>query len=77
MEESIAYRAEEAEFCSRVQSFLEANCRQTSEDQEMIGAENTDVIVRMKSFQGSLTQARLAGLTYPVEFGGAGLTKRH
>ena len=77
VEEAIVDRIEEAEFCSRVKTFLETNCNRIGEDQEMVGAEDADVIARMKTFQGSLVEAGLAALAYPAEFGGAGLTKRH
>ncbi len=36
-----------------------------------------ETISQNKAFQGKLAEAGLAGLTYPKEYGGAGLTKEH
>ena len=36
-----------------------------------------ETIALNKGFQGKLAEAGLAGLTYPKEYGGAGLTKEH
>ena len=36
-----------------------------------------ETIAQNKAFQGKLAEAGLAGLTYPKEYGGAGLTKEH
>ena len=77
VEEAGVDRLAETEFCSRVEAFLEAHCTRIGEDQEMVGVEDADVIARTKTFQGSLVEAGLAALSYPAEFGGAGLTKRH
>ena len=36
-----------------------------------------ETMAQNKAFQGKLAEVGLAGLTYPKEFGGAGLTKAH
>src|SRR5437773_1127360 len=44
---------------------------------EMGSQEEKRAIARCKEFQGKLAEAGLAGITYPKEFGGAGLTPMH
>ena len=57
--------AEATEFRARVRSFLEANT-----------VSNADYQAQTE-FQGKLADAGLAGIVYPSEHGGAGLTKAH
>ncbi|MEO8697009.1 MAG: acyl-CoA dehydrogenase family protein [Acidimicrobiales bacterium] len=63
----------EAEFAQKVRDFLGAHARrkdQPGEDQETLAG---DAVGRTKAFQKALFDAGLAGLTYPVEYGGQGL----
>jgi alkylation response protein AidB-like acyl-CoA dehydrogenase len=66
------------DFRVRVREFLAGHAA-TSADGG--GAERHDdgdaVVVRGKAFQNALADAGLAALTYPVEFGGAGLDAEH
>ena len=77
--------ATETEFRARVRAFLEGNAprrRARSEDDEDLGhgpleeAEDGDMVARNKEFQAKLFDAGLAGLTWPKEYGGQGLTNR-
>jgi alkylation response protein AidB-like acyl-CoA dehydrogenase len=65
---------EEDAFRARVRSFLAANATKRIELGEVPAYVPRDVGER---FQLALADAGLAGLTVPVEYGGAGLTKRH
>ena len=49
VEEASVDRIAETEFCSRVETFLETHCNRIGEDQEMVGAEDADVIADRKS----------------------------
>ena len=62
-------------FRERCQQFLAENATGISVE----GGDPRDeqTIAQNKAFQGKLADAGLAGLTYPKEFGGAGLTKAH
>ena len=62
-------------FRERCQQFLAENATGISVE----GGDPRDeqTIAQNKAFQGNLADAGLAGLTYPKEFGGAGLTKAH
>ena len=57
------------EFRARVRAFLEANAPRSRVDQRDVGAN--------KAFQAKLFDAGFAGITWPVEYGGAGLTNEH
>ena len=68
--------AEDA-FREQVRTFLEANCSRAGDRSGSIGDDDPEGIAAAKAFQGSMADAGLAGLTFPSEFGGAGLTSRH
>ncbi len=54
--------------------FIEANCsKRGGGGGQIVG----DGVTEARAFQSALATAGLAGLTYPAEFGGAGLTKEH
>ncbi len=61
-------------FRDRAAAFLSANCRPRREPG---GAPDPGDIEAARAFQAALAAAGLAGLTYPKEFGGAGLTRAH
>lgn len=68
--------ADEAEFRARCRAFLDR--RATGSD--LGGRDDPRGELRLRAaqrFQKDLAEAGLAGLTYPVEYGGAGLTKAH
>jgi alkylation response protein AidB-like acyl-CoA dehydrogenase len=72
-----AEREEEDTFTEKVRSFLAANARprdQPSPDQKSLEPAG---VAATKAFQAKLFDAGLAGLTYPVEYGGQGLSRRH
>tara|TARA_Y100000310_G_scaffold344002_1_gene454480 strand:- start:3194 stop:4429 length:1236 start_codon:yes stop_codon:yes gene_type:complete len=69
--------AAEDAFREQVRTFLEANCSRTGDRSGSIGDDDPEGIAAAKAFQGSMADAGLAGLTFPSEFGGAGLTSRH
>mgnify|MGYP002833585857 FL=1 len=77
IEETGLSPADEQAFADRVRAFLEANCRRTGDRQGTIGDEDPEGLGATRDFQAALADAGLAGLTYPTDFGGAGLTKRH
>jgi len=69
--------ATEDAFREQVRTFMEANCSRTGDRSGSIGDDDPEGIAAAKAFQGSMADAGLAGLTFPSEFGGAGLTSRH
>ncbi len=70
--EEVLSPAEAEEFRTRVRSFLSANASGIE------GAgRGTTSIQAGREFQTKLTEAGLAGLVYPKEYGGAGLTRAH
>jgi alkylation response protein AidB-like acyl-CoA dehydrogenase len=75
-EETGALSPDEAEtFRTRCRTFLESHAVGIPTRSE--GGNDQDILAATKTFQQALTDAGLAGLTYPVEFGGQGLTKAH
>ena len=68
--------AEAESFRSRCQEFLDEHATgvHLGGDPDPRGEQRLSVA---KKFQAALAEAGLAGLTYPVEYGGAGLTKAH
>ncbi len=66
---------EEQAFRDRCRAFLEEHATGVHLDGDDPRDEQTIAI--NKDFQGKLADAGLAGLTYPVEYGGQGLTKTH
>lgn len=74
---------DEAAFRSQVETFLDRHCpRLGSTDKadpgDNDGSSSEELrLSSAKTFQSSLADAGLAGLTYPIKFGGAGLTLRH
>ncbi|MEE9414742.1 MAG: acyl-CoA dehydrogenase family protein [Acidimicrobiales bacterium] len=61
------------EFRLRCKTFLADNAFERSIDDPR----SEKSMAKTKLFQAALTKAGLAGLTYPKEFGGAGLTRSH
>ena len=63
-------------FTQRVREFLTAHARSKDDlgDDESVAG---DAVTTTKAFQRALTDAGLAGLTYPVEYGGQGLTRAY
>ena len=72
---------DEAAFAARVESFLDEHCSRIDgpaiegSSRDPIGDETA--LAAARHFQGALADAGLAGLAYPAEYGGAGLTRRH
>ncbi len=68
--------AEAEEFRARCRAFLDEHATGISlgGDPDPRGAKRMEYA---KTFQGALTDAGLAGLVYPTEYGGQGLTKAH
>jgi alkylation response protein AidB-like acyl-CoA dehydrogenase len=62
------------EFRGRVRSFLEQHADPAGTER---ADDDAETVARGKKFQGALADAGLAALTYPREFGGAGLDAAH
>ena len=67
--------ADEAEFTARVEGFLADHCSRISDPAN--DESEAHGLVRTRAFQRALVDAGLAGLTYPTQLGGAGLTPLH
>jgi len=70
---------DEDAFRAKVRHFLSVHGQRRSAGDDAAGAEEEerDVIARAKAYQAALFDAGLAGLTWPQEFGGQGLTSRY
>ena len=73
---------DESAFVQRVSAFLDNHCPRLDSVDQLIPESRTPPSEAMsldaaRSYQASLDDAGLAGLTYPTEYGGAGLTQRH
>ena len=66
---------EREEFKLRCRTFLDEHA--TGIHLSAPDPRDRETIALNKAFQGKLAEAGLAGLTYPKEYGGAGLTKEH
>ena len=64
-------------FRSKIESFFSEQSTQTDQSQDGIGDADTTSLDKAKSFQMDLSQAGLAGITFPKEYGGAGLSDTH
>ena len=62
------------DFRSRAKAWLEANAPRRGPDGREEDARGQASIPEQKAFQGKLYQAGFAGITWPVEYGGQGLT---
>ena len=70
--------AEEAAFRERCRMFLEEHATGVGAGRaESTNDRGASLMAAAKRFQGALAEAGLAGLVYPAEFGGAGLTRAH
>ena len=67
---------QEQEFRSRVRSFLDGHAQRRAGQDDMEEPEGR-VIERSKAYQAALFDAGLAGLTWPKEYGGQGLSSRY
>ena len=67
--------ADEVEFTARVERFLADHCSRISDPAD--DESEAHGLVRTRAFQRALVDAGLAGLTYPTQLGGAGLTPLH
>jgi alkylation response protein AidB-like acyl-CoA dehydrogenase len=67
--------ADEVEFTARVEGFLADHCSRISDPAD--DESEAHGLVRTRAFQRALVDAGLAGLTYPTQLGGAGLTPLH
>ncbi len=77
----VAPEFDEAAFVATVEAFLDARCPRADADDEPDGGRDPvgdkTALDAARAYQAALADAGLAGLTYPVEYGGAGLTRRH
>ena len=74
---------DEAGFVARIEAFHEGRCRRC-DGVDSVGDSNSDPagadpdgLAAARRYQTALADAGLAGLSYPSEYGGAGLTQRH
>ena len=74
---------DEAVFVARIEAFHEGRCRRC-DGVDSLGDSNSDPagadpdgLAAARRYQTALADAGLAGLSYPSEYGGAGLTQRH
>jgi len=74
MSEALSHEESQA-FQARCRDFLDEHATGIVLDKPDPRDEQT--MAQAKAFQGKVADAGLAGLTYPTEFGGAGLTKAH
>jgi len=76
---SVLSPVEEADFIARVEEFLAVHARRLGDPSpgtdDGIGEESG--LEAARTFQAALSGAGLAGLAYPSEYGGAGLSPRH
>ena len=76
---SVLSPVEEADFVARVEEFLTVHARRLGDPSpgtdDGIGEESG--LEAARTFQAALSGAGLAGLAYPSEYGGAGLSPRH
>ena len=69
--------SEKDSFRSKIESFFSEQSTQTDKSQDGIGDADATSLDKAKSFQMDLSQAGLAGITFPEEYGGAGLSDTH
>ncbi len=69
--------SEKDSFRSKIESFFSEQSTQTDQSQDGIGDADATSLDKAKSFQMDLSQAGLAGITFPEEYGGAGLSDTH
>jgi len=71
-------QAEEAAFRERCRAFLDEHATGVGNGRaDSTNDRGASLMAGAKKFQGALAEAGLAGLVYPKEFGGAGLTRAH
>ena len=70
--------ADDASFVARVEAFHAEHCVRIDDPAGSdAGSDDPDGLTAARSYQGALTDAGLAGLDLPNEYGGAGLTAHH
>ena len=70
--------AEEAAFRERCRAFLDEHATGVGAGRATSGEDRgAGLLATAKKFQAALAEAGLAGLVYPKEYGGAGLTRAH
>ena len=78
MSENELSPAEEAAFRERCRAFLDEHATGVGGGRAASGEDRgAGLMATAKKFQGALAEAGLAGLVYPKEYGGAGLTRAH
>jgi alkylation response protein AidB-like acyl-CoA dehydrogenase len=75
--EGVETTVEENAFRARVRTFLDGHASRKAEGEH--GAQGLDEreVPRARAYQDALFQAGLAGLTWPLEYGGQGLSSRY
>ncbi len=74
---------DEAAFMARIEAFHEGRCRRSDgahpagDPDDGSAGDDPDGLTAARLYQSALADAGLAGLNYPSEYGGAGLTQRH
>ena len=70
---------EEAEFRHRLRTFLDGHCQRkaASDDVDVFDTTAQETLPRARAYQAALFDAGLAALTWPVEYGGQGLSGRY
>jgi len=67
----------EEQFRQKIRSFRTSQYAHSAQDRESITETESEGAVRAKKFQKALAKAGLAGIVYPKQFGGAGLSEIH
>ena len=67
---------DEESFRGTVKDFLEVNCQRVNEFESSL-EDDPERVKECRNFQKELFKSGLAALSYPKEYGGGGLTKKH
>jgi alkylation response protein AidB-like acyl-CoA dehydrogenase len=68
---------DEDDFRARVRAFLAGHAHRKGDTAHEGDHGDVDLVARTRAFQAALADAGLAGLTYPVAYGGQGLPRRY